>query len=88
MRRANAQVYSSINEPYEGAKGSMIRRMFKRLPGVGAATAKLWYNMGFRRVRTAGWTAVHCWMGVCWACSAHKHNVDNVPCRPFYFFCL
>ena len=47
--RANGQVYSSINEPYEGAKGSMIRRMFKRLPGVGAATARLWYNMGFRR---------------------------------------
>lgn len=65
VRRANAQVYSSINEPYEGARGSVIRRMFKRLPGVGAATAKLWYNMGFRRVQTLQPTKADRGFGAC-----------------------
>lgn len=33
---------------YPGAVGSAVRRHFKKLPGVGAQTARRWYEMGFR----------------------------------------
>ncbi|CAK0786589.1 hypothetical protein CVIRNUC_009803 [Coccomyxa viridis] len=51
--RADEQVYSSRQksgqrEPYEGAVGSATRRLFKKLPGVGARTAKLWWDLGLR----------------------------------------
>ena len=39
---------SGQREPYEGAVGSATRRLFKKLPGVGARTAKLWWDLGFR----------------------------------------
>ena len=45
--RANAQVFSSTGQPYPGAEGSVVRRQFKKLPGVGAATAQRWWKMGF-----------------------------------------
>lgn len=34
--------------PYENAVGSATRRMFKKLPGAGARTARLWWDLGFR----------------------------------------
>lgn len=51
--RSNAQVYSSQGpdgkrREYPGAVGSAVRRHFKKLPGVGAQTARRWYEMGFR----------------------------------------
>ena len=39
---------SGQREPYEGAVGSATRRLFKKLPGVGSRTAKLWWELGFR----------------------------------------
>lgn len=41
---------SGQREPYEGAVGSATRRLFKKLPGVGARTAKLWWDQGLRYV--------------------------------------
>ena len=51
--RSDTQVYSSVQKsgqrlPYEHAVGSATRRMFKKLPGAGARTAKLWWDLGFR----------------------------------------
>lgn len=48
-RRANAQVHDSHGNAREGAVGSRSRREFKRLPGVGARTARTWWNLGLRR---------------------------------------
>ena len=49
-------MYSSLQKsgqrlPYEGAVGSSTRRLFKKLPGAGARTAKLWWDLGFRWAR-------------------------------------
>ena len=56
--RADAQVCSSVQKsgqrlPYENAVGSSTRRLFKKLPGAGARTAKLWWDLGFRWVMPA-----------------------------------
>ncbi len=51
--RAGVQVYSSPDangqrKMYEHAVGSVARRQFKKLPGVGSATAKRWFDLGLR----------------------------------------
>lgn len=51
--RAGVQVYSSPDadgqrRKYAGAVGSVVRRQFKKLPGVGSSTAKRWYDLGLR----------------------------------------
>lgn len=48
-RRANEQVHDSRGDAREGAVGSRSRRQFKRLPCVGAKTARTWWRLGLRR---------------------------------------
>ena len=48
--RSDAQVYTSSGILRDDAYGGKTRRLFKKLPGVGAATAKQWFDMGFRSV--------------------------------------
>lgn len=41
-------MHDSHGNPREGAIGSRSRREFKRLPCVGARTARTWWHLGLR----------------------------------------
>ena len=46
--RANDAVHRSDGRVRPEAYGGRARYAFARLPGVGAATAKRWYDLGYR----------------------------------------
>lgn len=43
-------VCDSSGKPRADTGGGATRRLFMQLPGVGAKTAKIWYDLGFRCV--------------------------------------
>ena len=46
--RANEIVYDSSGKPRPDTGGGASRKLFMQLPGVGAKTAKIWYDLGYR----------------------------------------
>jgi len=46
--RANEVVCDSSGKPRSDTGGGATRRLFMQLPGVGAKTAKIWYDLGYR----------------------------------------
>ena len=46
--RANEVVCDSSGRPRADTGGGATRRLFMQLPGVGAKTAKMWYDLGYR----------------------------------------
>ncbi|KAA6429749.1 MAG: DNA-directed DNA RNA polymerase mu [Trebouxia sp. A1-2] len=46
--RANEVVCDSSGKPRADTGGGATRRLFMQLPGVGAKTAKIWYDLGYR----------------------------------------
>ncbi len=48
MGRANEVVCDSSGKPRADTGGGASRRVFMQLPGVGAKTAKIWYDLGYR----------------------------------------
>ena len=59
--RANEVVCDSSGKPRADTGGGATRRLFMQLPGVGAKTAKIWYDLGFRCV----FSLLNCIL-VCW----------------------
>ncbi len=43
-------VCDSSGKPRADTGGGATRRLFMQLPGVGAKTAKIWYDLGYRCV--------------------------------------
>ena len=71
-------MYSSVQKsgqrlPYEGAVGSATRRLFKKLPGAGARTAKLWWDLGFRCTPPAHTCADGLMNEIPWVVEARHH---------------
>jgi hypothetical protein len=48
--RANEVVCDSSGKPRADTGGGATQRLFMQLPGVGAKTAKIWYDLGYRWV--------------------------------------
>ena len=50
MYRADLAVIDSKGKLRRGTEGGRTRAMFHSLPGTGQRSAKLWWDLGFRRV--------------------------------------